>query len=66
MYEKLMDEIKGCGFNEVLFTSIRTSKKDVTKIKIPEWYDSKYFSDEEEKHRSIFNPTATERKKKEN
>lgn len=64
MYDKMLNEIKKSGFSEVLFTSIRTAKKDVTKLKMPDWYDPKYFSDEEEKHRSIFNPTPTERKKK--
>ncbi len=62
-YKKLIDEVKVCGFNEVLFTSIRTAKTATTPMKTPEWYDIKYFSDEQEKHRRVFDPTPTERKK---
>ena len=63
-YDILMSEIQRCGFNEVLFTSIRTAKPAPTPMVLPEWYDVAYFSDEQEKHRSIYNPTPAERTKK--
>lgn len=48
---------------EVRTTSIRLdSKATVTKMETPKWFDSTFFQDELDKHKSVFAPTPTERR----
>ena len=52
------------GYRQLKFTSTRSSATSPTPMNIPAWFDENFFQDEAKNHKSIFNPTPTERKQR--
>lgn len=61
---KLLRVATSQGALEIGLTSIRTTAVRTSPMKLPKWFTSIFYMDDKEKHKRIYDPTPTERKRK--